>query len=314
MIRRLLLVGSLLLVSLISLFVGVTNITPRTLVEGIGDEAFVLMVSRVPRTVSLVLAGIGLSICGLIMQQLTRNKFVSPTTAGSLEAAQLGLLTGLLLFPMAGTFVKTLFAFGFTFIASLIFLQMVDRIRVRNVIFVPLVGLMFGGVLSSVASFMAVNYNILQDMNAWMMGDFSGVMQGKYELIYLCLPAVGITYWYANQFTVAGMGKDFATNLGMDYHAVMRIGIFCVSLTLSAVIIIAGFIPFLGLVVPNILTMLYGDNIKKVLPEVALSGALFLLLCDIVGRLVIYPFEIPIGLTVGIIGGFIFLILLLRQK
>src|SRR5690625_3400691 len=122
------------------------------------------------------------------MQQLTRNKFVSPTTAGSLEAAQLGLLTGLLLFPMAGTFVKTLFAFGFTFIASLIFLQMVDRIRVRNVIFVPLVGLMFGGVLSSVASFMAVNYNILQDMNAWMMGDFSGVMQGKYELIYLCLP------------------------------------------------------------------------------------------------------------------------------
>src|SRR5690625_5948737 len=87
MIRRLLLVGSLLLVSLISLFVGVTNITPRTLVEGIGDEAFVLMVSRVPRTVSLVLAGIGLSICGLIMQQLTRNKFVSPTTAGSLVAA-----------------------------------------------------------------------------------------------------------------------------------------------------------------------------------------------------------------------------------
>lgn len=313
-LRRFFLAVILLLVSFISLFVGVTDITPRSLFAGTGDEAFVLLVSRVPRTISLILAGIGLSICGLIMQQLTRNKFVSPTTAGSLEAAQLGLLTGLLVFPLAGTFTKTIFAFGFTFVASLIFLQMVDRIRVRNVIFVPLVGLMFGGILSSIASFMAVNYNILQDMNAWMMGDFSGVMQGKYELIYLCLPAVGITYWYANRFTVAGMGKDFATNLGMNYQAVMRVGIFCVSLTLSAVIIIAGFIPFLGLVVPNIVTMIYGDNIKKVLPEVALSGALFLLLCDIIGRLVIYPFEIPIGLTVGIVGGLIFLILLLRQK
>lgn len=312
--RRFLLVAALLIVSIFSLFIGVTHITPGSILKGGDEEVFVMLVSRMPRTISLVLAGIGLSICGLIMQQLTRNKFVSPTTAGSLEAAQLGLLTGLLLFPMAGTLTKTIFAFGFTFAASLIFLQMVDRIRVRNVIFVPLVGLMFGGILSSVASFMAVNYNILQDMNAWMMGDFSGVMQGKYELIYLCLPAVGITYWYANRFTVAGMGKDFATNLGMNYHAVMRVGIFCVSLTLSAVIIIAGFIPFLGLVVPNIVTMIYGDNIKKVLPEVALSGALFLLLCDIISRLVIYPFEIPIGLTVGIIGGLIFLILLLRQK
>src|SRR5690625_2889912 len=147
MIRRLLLVGSLLLVSLISLFVGVTNITPRTLVEGIGDEAFVLMVSRVPRTVSLVLAGIGLSICGLIMQQLTRNKFVSPTTAGSLEAAQLGLLAGLLLFPMAGTFVQSLFAFGFSFIDSIIFFMLLGHYSFRNFIYLPLVGLMFGGVL-----------------------------------------------------------------------------------------------------------------------------------------------------------------------
>lgn len=312
--RRFVLVLALIFTSILSLFIGVANVSVTDIFNADADTLFILSVSRFPRTISLVLAGIGLSVSGLIMQHLTRNKFVSPTTAGSLEAAQLGLLLAFIFFPLAGIFLNTFLAFTVTFIASLIFLKIVDSIRVRNIIFVPLVGLMFGGILHSGATFLAVNYNIVQDMNAWMMGDFSGILEGRYELIYLSLPAILITYLYANQFTVVGMGEDFSKNLGLNYPAVMGLGLFCVSLTISVVVITAGFIPFLGLVVPNIVTMIYGDNIKKILPEVALSGALFLVICDIVGRLVIYPFEIPIGLTVGIIGGIIFLILLLRRK
>lgn len=312
--RRFVLISTLLLTFILSLFIGVADVSLSQVLAGDADQLFLLSVSRFPRTISLVLAGVGLSITGLIMQHLTRNKFVSPTTAGSLEAAQLGLLLGFIFFPAAGLFLNTFLAFVVTFVASLVFLKIVDSIRVRNIIFVPLVGLMFGGILHSAATFMAVNFNIVQDMNAWMMGDFSGILQGRYELIYLSLPAVIVTYLYANQFTVAGMGEDFSKNLGLNYRAVMSLGLFCISLTISVIVITAGFIPFLGLVVPNIVTMIYGDNIKKILPEVALSGALFLLVCDIVGRLVIYPFEVPIGLTVGIIGGIIFLILLLRRK
>lgn len=312
--RRILLVLGLIITSMVSLFVGVVDVSVLDVINWKAENIFILATSRIPRTISLLLAGVGLSISGLIMQQLTRNKFVSPTTAGSLEAAQLGLLAGLIFFPSAGTSLKALLAFGFTFIASLIFLKIVDSIRIRNVIFIPLVGLMFGGILSSVATFFAVQLNIVQDMNAWMMGDFSGVLDGKYELIYLSLPAVALTYLYANKFTVVGLGQDFSKNLGLNYRAVMNIGLFCVSLTLSAVVITAGIIPFLGLVVPNIVTMLYGDNIKKILPEVALTGGLFLMVCDILGRLVIYPFEIPIGLMIGIVGGIVFLIMLLRRK
>lgn len=312
--RRFTLVLTLIFTFILSLFIGVADVSINDVLNGDADKLFILSVSRFPRTVSLLLAGVGLSISGLIMQHLTRNKFVSPTTAGSLEAAQLGLLLGFIFFPLAGIFINTFLAFAVTFIASLVFLKIVDSIRVRNVIFVPLVGLMFGGILHSGATFLAVNFNIVQDMNAWMMGDFSGILEGRYELIYLSIPAVIITYLYANQFTVVGMGEDFSKNLGLNYRAVMSLGLFCVSLTISVVVIIAGFIPFLGLVVPNIITMIYGDNIKKILPEVALSGALFLMVCDIIGRLVIYPFEVPIGLTVGIIGGIIFLILLLRRK
>lgn len=313
-LRRVLLGVALLTASISSLFVGVAELSLSDLLKGDAESGFILAASRFPRTISLVLAGVGMSISGLIMQQLTRNKFVSPTTAGSLEAAQLGLLAGIILLPAAGTSVRALMAFGFTFAASLVFLKIVDSIRVRNIIFVPLVGIMFGGILNSVATFFAINLNIVQDMNAWMMGDFSGVLEGKYELIYLSLPAVIITYLYANKFTLVGMGEDFSKNLGLNYRGVMNLGLFCVSLTISAIVITAGAIPFLGLVVPNIVTMLYGDNIKKVLPEVALFGALFLTLCDIVGRLVIYPFEIPIGLMIGIVGGVIFLIMLLRRK
>lgn len=313
-IRRSLLVLLLIVASLISIFVGVADITLNDVFTGNAEKLFLISASRFPRTISLVLAGIGMSTSGLIMQQLTRNKFVSPTTAGSLDAAQLGLLLALILLPSAGTLLKGGFAFVFTFAASLLFLKIVDSIRIRNVIFVPLVGLMFGAILNSVATFFAVNLNIVQDVNAWMMADFSGVLSGRYEMIYLSLPAVAITYFYADKFTLIGMGEDFSKNLGLNYRSVMNLGLFCVSLTLSAIVLTAGAIPFLGLVVPNLITMMYGDHLKKVLPEIALFGAVFLLVCDIIGRLVIYPFEIPIGLMVGIVGGAIFLIMLLRRR
>ena len=133
-------------------------------------------------------------------------------------------------------------------------------------------------------------------------------------MIYLSLPAIAITYLYANKFTVIGMGEDFSRNLGLNYKAIMNVGLFCVSLTVSSVVITAGAIPFLGLIVPNVVSLMFGDNLKKTLPLVALSGAIFLLVCDIVGRIVIYPYEIPIGVTVSIIGAVIFLILILRKR
>lgn len=314
LLRRIFLTVLLTVAFVVSIFVGVADISISDIFSGDAEIIFLISASRFPRTISLVLAGVGMSTSGLIMQQLTRNKFVSPTTAGSLDAAQLGLLLGLILLPSAGTFLKGGFAFLFTFAASLLFLKIVDSIRMRNVIFVPLVGLMFGAILNSVATFFAVNLNIVQDVNAWMMADFSGVLSGKYEMIYLSLPAVAITYLYANKFTLMGLGEDFSKNLGLNYRFVMNLGLFCVSLSLSAIVLTAGAIPFLGLVVPNLVTMMYGDNIKKVLPEIALFGAAFLLVCDIIGRLVIYPFEIPIGLMVGIVGGAVFLIMLLRRR
>src|SRR5690554_796591 len=274
----------------------------------------IMSISRIPRTVALILAGVGMSVSGLIMQQMTQNRFVSPTTAGTLDAAKMGILFSVLLIGQSDQYVRMLFSFAFTFLASIVFLKIVDRIRYRNVIFIPLVGLIFGGILNSITTFFAYKNNIVQNVNAWMMGDFSGVLQGRYELIYLSIPAVALTYLYANKFTVVGMGESFSKNLGLNYRAVMNIGLFCVSLTVSVIVITVGIIPFLGLIIPNIVSVLFGDNLRKTLPITAMFGAIFLLICDIVGRLIIFPFEVPIGMTVGIIGGVIFLVLLMKRR
>lgn len=312
--KKFILLLILLAICIVSIFVGVADISVYDLINRQDEKMFLIGVSRIPRTVALVLAGIGMSISGLIMQQLTQNKFVSPTTAGTLESAKLGLLLSMMLFPEVGAISKMLFAFLLTFVSSLLFLNIIQKTKFRNLVLVPLIGLIFGGIINSVSTFFAVRMNMLQDVNAWLMGDFSGVLQGRYELIYLSLPAIFITYLYASRFTVIGMGKDFSKNLGLNYQAVMNIGIFCVSLTVSTIIITAGIIPFLGLIVPNIVSLIYGDNLRNTLPYVALFGAAFLVLCDIMGRVVIFPYEVPIGMMVSVIGALIFLIILLWKR
>lgn len=304
----------LLLLALISLFVGIKDISVLDIFSWDNEQIMVMNLSRVPRTVALILAGIGISVSGLIMQQMTQNRFVSPTTAGTLDAAKMGILVSFIIIPQSGSGSKMIFAFAFTFLASIIFLKIADRIRYRNIIFVPLVGIIFGSILNSITTFFAYKNNIVQNVNAWLMGDFSGTIQGRYELIYLSVPAVLITYLYARKFTMVGMGENFSKNLGLNYRATLNIGLFCISLTVSVVVITVGTIPFLGLVIPNIVSILFGDNLQKTLPYTAIIGAIFLLTCDIIGRLIIFPFEVPIGMTVGLIGGIIFLILLIRKQ
>ncbi|MEC1260676.1 ABC transporter permease [Bacillus swezeyi] len=304
----------LIILSFCSIFIGVKELSPFDLFQLNEDEIQTLYISRIPRMVSIVLAGMSLSICGLMMQQLTRNKFVSPTTAGTMDWARLGVIIAILLFSSAGIFVKMLFAFVFALIGSFLFVKILDRIKFKDAVFIPLVGLMLGSVVSAISIFMAYQYNLIQNVNAWFEGNFSLIMKGRYELLYLSIPLVIIAYLFANKFTVAGMGESFAVNLGLNYKRVINIGLIIVSVISSVVILTVGTLPFLGLIIPNIVSIYRGDHLKNSLPHTAMLGAVFVLICDILGRLVIYPYEISVGLMVGIIGSGVFLYLLLRRK
>ncbi|MFD2600383.1 ABC transporter permease [Sphingobacterium corticis] len=308
------LILGLLILVWVSLFTGVKNIAMRDVFAMSPDQLLVFTIARIPRAIALVLTGAGLSVAGFIMQQLSQNKFVSPTTAGSLEAAKMGILFSMLLIPQASIATKSVAALLFTLAANVLFVMMVRRVRFRSSVFIPLVGIMFGNILAAISTFFAFKYDIVQNVQEWMIGDFSSVLQGQYESIYLILPTVVLAYIYADRFTIVGMGESFAKNLGISYSAIVNLGLFAVSLTVSVSVVTAGAIPFLGLIVPNMVSMMMGDNLRRTLPMTALVGSLFLLFCDVVGRLIIFPYEVPIGLMVGVIGGVVFLILILKRN
>lgn len=308
------LVIALILFAFISLFIGAIDIKPQDLFHLNDDKIHTFLVSRVPRLISIILAGISMSICGLIMQQLSRNKFVSPTTAGTLDSARLGILVSLMLFTTASPLVKMLVAFVFALIGTMLFMKILDRIKFKDTIFIPLVGLMFGNIISSISTFFAYKYDLIQNMSSWLQGDFSMIIKGRYELLYISIPLIVIAYLYANKFTVAGMGEDFSKNLGLNYKRVVNIGLILVALVTCTVVLTVGTIPFLGLIVPNIVSIYRGDNLKNSLLHTALLGAVFVLFCDILGRIIIFPYELSISLTVGVIGSAIFVYMLMRRR
>ena len=299
------------LLCLASLLVGARQLQWSQLFSASGDAWLTITASRLPRLAALVLTGVGLAVCGVILQHIVRNKFVEPGTTGGLDAAKLGILVSLALAPAAGAPARMLFALVFCFAAGLIFVLLIRRIQFKSTVLVPVIGLMYGGVLSAFAEFYAYRNNIMQSMQGWLLGDFSRVVQGSYEIIYLILPIVALTYLYAHRFTVVGMGEGMATSLGLNYPATVVLGLLLVAVTVSATVITVGAIPFVGLVIPNLVALRYGDNLARTLPIVALGGACLLLVCDILGRLIIYPFEVPIGLTAGSVGGVLFLALII---
>lgn len=303
----------LILLSVISLFLGVSSVTMRGLFNLEDSQWQIFLDSRVPRLVSILIAGASLSICGLVMQQLSRNRFVSPTTAGTMDSARLGILLAILFFPGASMLLKTAIAVLVSFIGSLLFMSILSHLKFKDTIFVPLVGMMFGNVISSITAFIAYQQDLLQNLSGWLQGDFSLVMSGRYELLYFSLPMLIISYLFAQRFSIVGMGKDFATNLGLNYNQVLHIGLLIVSTVSSIIIVSVGVIPFLGLIVPNLVTLYLGDNLKKILSHTALLGAVFVLFCDILGRCLIYPYEISINAVVGVMGSGIFLYFLLKR-
>lgn len=304
---------ALLLLALFSTGLGVaTTDFNEIFVQG-SHSYNIFIFSRIPRTISIIAAGFGMSICGLIMQQLTMNKFVSPTTAGTSEASKFGILIAMIFFPYESMIIKMIVASIFAMGGTFLFLGIIRKVQSKDNVLVPLIGIMISGIISSLTMFFAYKGDLIQNLSAWLFGDFSGVIKGNYELLYLTIPLVIIAFLYSKKFTISGLGEEFAVNLGINYKHVVNVGLALVCIISSLIIITIGSIPFLGLIVPNIVSMFNGDNVAKNIYLTGISGSAFLLFCDIGGRLIIYPHEIQIGLVSGVIGSGVFLILILRR-
>lgn len=298
-----------------SIFVGVSDISPRTILEaGWSDPSTqILLESRLPRTLALILAGSAMAVSGTILQMLVRNRFAEPSTVGTAEATKLGFLIVLILVPDASILVRLISAAAFALLVTALFIRILRQISLESPLIVPLVGILLGGVLNAAAAFLAYRFDLMQSLAAWGNGDFSMILRGRYELLWLAFGLTALAYAFADRFTVAGLGENFTTNLGLDYRSVVMLGLVIVSVVTAVVIVTVGMIPFLGLVVPNLVSLMLGDNVRRSLPWVAILGAALVLVCDILGRIVNAPYEIPVGTMLGVLASALFLYLLLRR-
>ncbi|MFC0673748.1 ABC transporter permease [Brachybacterium hainanense] len=291
-----------------SLFTGVYDIL------GQDDGAQMFAITRIPRTIALVLAGAAMSMSGLVMQLLTQNRFVEPTTTGTTEWAGLGLLTVMILLPGASILTKMTGAVLAAFLGTMVFFLFLRRVSLRSSLIVPIIGIMLGAVVGAISTFIALETDMLQSLGVWFAGSFTSVLKGQYELLWIVLLVGVAVFVVADRFTVAGLGEEIATNVGLHYGRIVLLGTALIAIATGVVTVVVGSLPFLGLIVPNIVSMFRGDDLRSNLPWVCLLGIGIVTVCDLVGRLIIMPFEVPVSLILGVVGAVVFIALLLHQR
>lgn len=307
---------ALLIVAVVSLWVGAGEFTlfPWRDPAGFSYWLTLLWTSRLPRTLAVLFAGSSSAVGGLILQMLLRNRFVEPGMTGTVEGACFGMLVAMIFFPALPVPARLAAAFAGALVATGLFLLLLSRIHLRSIIIVPLTGIILSGVIAAAANFLAFKYDLQQSLSSWMVGDFSMILAGRWELLWLAFGLMIVACLIADRFTLAGLGRDTATSLGLNYYRTLILGVVIIAASSASVVATVGVIPFIGLVVPNLVSLLAGDNLRQSVPLVAVGGALLALSCDVAGRLLNWPYEIPIAVVIGIVGGLGFLALLARER
>lgn len=305
--------GLILLLSGLSLFIGALDLSLADMLAGDYQQLGILLDSRLPRLLAIVCVGAGMSVAGLIMQNLSMNKFVSPTTGSTIASAQFGVLLALIWFTEVSLLGKTLLAFGCALLGTWLFIYLTQRIKLKDIVMVPLIGMMLGNVISGITTHFAYSHDVMQSLDAVLVGDFSLIVSGQYEIVFLVLPLLVIAYAFANHFNIVGLGEQLATNLGVSYNKILFLGLSIAAMITASVVVTVGAISYLGLIVPNLVAMFKGDKIQTSFVDIALFGILFVLVCDIISRVVIFPYELPMNLISGVIGSGIFLVLMFKR-
>ena len=261
----------------------------------------IFLAVRVPRTIALV------------MQLVTQNRFAEPSTTGTTEWAGLGLLVIMIVWPGAPILVRMTCAIVFAFVGTMVFFALLRRVSLRSSLLVPIMGMMLGAVVSAISTFLALETNTLQSVSVWFQGSFTSVYEGQYEVLWIVTVVVAIVFIMADRLTAVSLGEDIAISLGVNYHRMVLIATGLVAVATGVVTVVVGSLPFLGLIVPNLVSMSMGDNLRTNLPWVCLAGISLVTVTDLLARTIISPFEMPVSVILGVLGAFVFIALVLRQ-
>lgn len=179
---------------------------------------------------------------------------------------------------------------------------------------VPIIGIMLEAVVSSISTFFALQTDMLQSLTIWFAGSFTSVFEGQWEILLIVLVVLVCVWIFADRLTVAGLGEDIATNVGLNYNRIILAGTGLIAVASGVVTVVIGQLPFLGLIVPNIVSLFRGDDLRSNLPWVVLVGIAVVTVCDLFARTVISPFEVPVSVVLGIVGTIVFVELILKGR
>ena len=299
--------AAVLVVMILCVCLGSVNVPLRDM-----TTSSIIRSVRLPRVICVALVGAALSVSGTSMQGLLRNPLADSSTLGVSSGASLGAVLAIAIgftipgLPFAGTMIMSIL---FAFLSLIIILSLAYRLDYSletNTII--LVGVIFSMFATSVMSFfITFAGEKLRTITFWTMGSLA---QSSYLNALVLLIALiifgGILVMHARELNAFAVGEDNARHVGVNVKRVKMTIMITVSCLVGVCVSIGGTIGFVGLVMPHMARMIVGPNHKKLLPASIFMGAVFLMLADLVGRVVLKPLELPIGVVTSFVGSIAF--------
>ena len=285
-----------------------------------GVATAIILSVRLPRVLCVALVGASLSLCGAAMQGLLRNPLADGSTLGVSSGASLGAVIAIALgvtvpgWTFGGTM---LMAMLFAFLSLVMILSLayaLDRSLATNSII--LIGVIFTMFVSSLISLIiAFAGEKVKTITFWTMGSLSGSHMAYAGLLAAALLVCGgVILCQARELNAFAVGEDNARHVGVNVRRVKLTVMAAASALIGVCVAVGGTIGFVGLVVPHMARMIVGPNHRRLLPASLLSGAIFLLLADLVGRTLLSPIELPIGVVTSLVGAVIFIAVFWRTR
>ena len=315
--------------AVVSVAVGAVPVSPRALLQlaalklgiaGLGTpdarDLTILLQLRLPRAVAAVLVGSSLAVCGAVMQGLFRNPMASPEILGLSAGGSLGAVAAITAGVSAAS-ALALPAFTITgaLVSALCIYLLSSSRGTTSLLYIVIAGMaissLFNGLTSALLLF-SREYQVSQFI-FWTMGGLDG--RGWPHILAsapILVPGIVVLSLFSRELNLFTVGEEQARSLGMDVETSKRLLLGISAVLTGVAIAVSGPIGFVGLMVPHLVRFLVGPDHRVLLPASALGGALFLVLCDLVGRILIPPLEIRVGIITAILGSPYLLLLIVR--
>lgn len=280
---------------------------------------FIIFEVRLPRIILAVLTGSLLSMAGAVYQAIFQNPMADPYVIGISSGAAFGATIAIIFLPpmmLLGNSIVSLAAFLSAILTSILVYFISKTKRGVDTFSLLLTGVVISTVLSSFISLMMLAHqDEAMKIITWTMGSFNA-KSWNHVLTILIPTVIGIffTIYHGKDLNVLVVGEEEAMTMGLDTKRLKRNMILICALLTSIAVSVSGIIGFVGLIVPHFIRLIFGSEHKFLLKASLIFGAIFMLLSDTIARSLISGFEVPVGIITSLIGGPLFLILLVRYR